>query len=117
MGIFAPIIRRRGSTWYVTVGAFQRRSRVIAKEVLPECRRFYVKTDDIWKSGSWSDPVFYDVLGIDQDVSLFDFGVKLTVALLRRRWKNLPVVGGSSRYCRGRFERRSLQPLCLNLRD
>jgi hypothetical protein len=30
--------------------------------------RFYVWTEDI-REGEWSDPVYYDVLGIDQDVS------------------------------------------------
>jgi hypothetical protein len=32
-------------------------------------RGFYVSTSDIWASNSWSDPVFFDVPGIDQDVS------------------------------------------------
>lgn len=26
-------------------------------------------TDNIWDSSSWSEPTFYDVRGIDQDVS------------------------------------------------
>jgi hypothetical protein len=32
-------------------------------------RGFYVWTDDIWDSSSWSEPIFFDVTGIDQDVS------------------------------------------------
>jgi hypothetical protein len=31
-------------------------------------RSFYVSTSDIWKKGSWSDPIYFDVLGIDPDV-------------------------------------------------
>jgi hypothetical protein len=31
-------------------------------------RGFYVSTSDIWTANSWSDPVFFDVPGIDQDV-------------------------------------------------
>lgn len=32
-------------------------------------RGFCVWTDDIFSKGSWSDPVFFDAPGIDQDVS------------------------------------------------
>lgn len=32
-------------------------------------RGFCVWTDDIFSNGSWSEPVFFDVPGIDQDVS------------------------------------------------
>jgi hypothetical protein len=32
-------------------------------------RGFVVWTDDIFSKGSWSDPVFFDAPGIDQDVS------------------------------------------------
>lgn len=32
-------------------------------------RGFCVWTDDIFSNGSWSDPVFFDAPGIDQDVS------------------------------------------------
>ena len=31
-------------------------------------RGFYVSTTDIWDSSSWSDPTYFDVPGIDQDV-------------------------------------------------
>jgi hypothetical protein len=27
-----------------------------------------VSTSNIWKKGSWSDPIHFDVLGIDPDV-------------------------------------------------
>jgi hypothetical protein len=33
-------------------------------------RGFYVSTDDIFDETKWSEPVFFDMLGIDQDVSL-----------------------------------------------
>jgi hypothetical protein len=34
-----------------------------------EPRGFYVWTDDIEDESSWSEPVYFDQLGIDQDVS------------------------------------------------
>ena len=35
-----------------------------------QARGFYVWTDDIWDQTRWSDPVYYDATGIDQDVGL-----------------------------------------------
>ena len=32
-------------------------------------RGFYVKTDDLWRKDGWSDPIYFDVVGFDQDVS------------------------------------------------
>lgn len=34
-----------------------------------EPRGFYVSTDNIWDDSTWSEPVYFDMLGIDQDVS------------------------------------------------
>jgi hypothetical protein len=44
-------------------------------------RGFCVWTDDIFSKGSWSDPVFFDAPGIDQDVSCEQAGLYI-VALL-----------------------------------
>lgn len=32
-------------------------------------RGFYISTDDIFDEASWSDPIYFDELGLDQDVS------------------------------------------------
>lgn len=32
-------------------------------------RGFYVSTDNIWDESTWSDPIYFDMAGIDQDVS------------------------------------------------
>ena len=32
-------------------------------------RGFYVSTDNIFDDKSWSDPIYFDMIGIDQDVS------------------------------------------------
>lgn len=34
-------------------------------------RGFFVWTDNIWDQTTWSDPVYYDVNGIDQDVRIY----------------------------------------------
>jgi hypothetical protein len=31
-------------------------------------RGFYVWTEDIWDQSRWSDPIYFDATGIDQDV-------------------------------------------------
>jgi hypothetical protein len=36
---------------------------------LNEARGFYVSTDNIFDETTWSDPIYFDSLGIDQDVS------------------------------------------------
>lgn len=33
-------------------------------------RGFHVWTDNVWDSDSWSEPIYHDVSGIDQDVRL-----------------------------------------------
>jgi len=35
-----------------------------------EPRGFYVSTDDIYDDSKWSEPVYFEMLGIDQDVRL-----------------------------------------------
>ncbi|KAL2843362.1 glycosyl hydrolase [Aspergillus pseudoustus] len=70
-GIWAPTIRYREEKngkgrFFVSVGCTQRFRPKEWDIVIP--RGFYVTTVDIWKRGSWSDPVFFDVPGIDQDL-------------------------------------------------
>jgi hypothetical protein len=39
-------------------------------------RGFYVYTDNIWDSNAWSDPVYFDNPGFDQDVSCDTWGLQ-----------------------------------------
>ncbi|GFZ51537.1 hypothetical protein JCM24511_09304 [Saitozyma sp. JCM 24511] len=68
MGVFAPTIRHHKGRFYVTVCAFHRKSRANGMDPMIGPRGFYVSTTDIWDTKSWSDPTYYDVLGIDQDL-------------------------------------------------
>ncbi|RSH95494.1 hypothetical protein EHS25_000586 [Saitozyma podzolica] len=68
MGVFAPTIRFHKGRFYVTVCAFHRKSRANEMDPMIGPRGFYVSTTDIWDTKSWSDPTYYDVLGIDQDL-------------------------------------------------
>ncbi|KAL2811878.1 glycosyl hydrolase [Aspergillus granulosus] len=69
-GVWAPTIRYREEDgkgrFYVSVGCTQRFRPKEWDIVIP--RGFYVTTDDIWVRDSWSDPVYFDVPGIDQDL-------------------------------------------------
>lgn len=47
-------------------------------------RGFYVKTKDIWNSDSWSDPVYFDQPGFDQDLFWDDDG-KVYLATTHRK--------------------------------
>lgn len=66
-GVWAPTLRYHGGTFYVATSNFSRFRPQEGERLYP--RGFYVKTEDIWTSASWSDPVFFDVIGLDQDVS------------------------------------------------
>ncbi|KAL6233334.1 glycosyl hydrolase [Aspergillus navahoensis] len=69
-GVWAPTIRyvqHQGNgkgRFYVSVGCTQRFRPKEWDIVIP--RGFYVTTDNIWAKGSWSDPIYFDVPGIDQ---------------------------------------------------
>ncbi|RDW87084.1 glycoside hydrolase family 43 protein [Aspergillus mulundensis] len=76
-GVWAPTIRyQRGAgdqgkekgkgRFYVSVGCTQRFRPKEWDIVIP--RGFYVSTEDIWARDSWSEPVYFDVPGIDQDL-------------------------------------------------
>jgi beta-xylosidase len=88
-GVFAPSLRYHKERFYVTAAVVDKHSPAAEGEVsrismcrgrshssqpLPGPRGFYVWTDDI-REGEWSDPVYYDVLGIDQDVSATGSGL------------------------------------------
>ncbi|KAK8208400.1 glycosyl hydrolase [Phyllosticta capitalensis] len=71
-GVWAPTIRWHDGVFYVTTACFDRYRPQADDRVWP--RGFYVKTTDIWNSSSWSDPIYFDVAGFDQDLFWDDDG-------------------------------------------
>jgi beta-xylosidase len=67
-GVWAPTLRYHDGWFYMTTCAFDRYRPQSDDRVWP--RGFYVRTRDIWDSSSWSDPVYFDQPGFDQDVSV-----------------------------------------------
>ncbi|KAJ4299801.1 hypothetical protein N0V90_005047 [Kalmusia sp. IMI 367209] len=67
-GSWASTLRYRPSEkrWYLTTGVFQRYRPTSDERIFP--RGFYVWTDDIWDEQRWSDPVYFDNPGFDQDL-------------------------------------------------
>ena len=85
-GIYAPTLRynRFTNRFYVCVAAQLRMRTAVPGDVSPSLqmywrltpsqpgpqpRGFYVWTDDL-ESNNWSEPIYTDCMGIDQDVSL-----------------------------------------------
>ncbi|KAK7510410.1 glycosyl hydrolase [Phyllosticta citriasiana] len=71
-GIWAPTLRWHDGVFYVATACFDRYRPQADDRVWP--RGFYVNTTDIWDSSSWSDPVYFDVAGFDQDLFWDDDG-------------------------------------------
>lgn len=67
-GVWAPTLRYHEGVFYVTAASFSRYRPQEDDRVWPQ--GFYVRTTNIWEDGSWSDPVYFDQVGFDQDVSL-----------------------------------------------
>ena len=67
-GIWAPTIREHGGWFYITAACFDRYRPQEDQRVWP--RGFYVKckAEDVF-GGEWSEPVWFDEVGFDQDVS------------------------------------------------
>lgn len=66
-GIWAATIREHKGVFYVMAACYDRYRPQVDDRVWP--RGFYVKTTDIWAADSWSDPVYFDQAGFDQDVN------------------------------------------------
>jgi beta-xylosidase len=64
--------RPREKRWYLTNGIFQRYRPVADERIFP--RGFYVYTDNIWDDAAWSEPVYFDNPGFDQDLFWDDDG-------------------------------------------
>lgn len=68
-GIYAPTLRHHNGRFYMITTCNHRMSQRAPHETRPGVRGFFVWTDDIFDETKWSEPVFMDLLGIDQDVS------------------------------------------------
>jgi len=71
-GLWAATIRHSNGRFYISVGSMSRFRPAEWDLVIP--RGFYVSTMDIWDSTTWSEPVFFDNLGTDQDLFFDDDG-------------------------------------------
>ncbi|RYP83493.1 hypothetical protein DL770_005383 [Monosporascus sp. CRB-9-2] len=58
--------RPREKRWYLANGLYQRYRPTTDERIFP--RGFYVYTDNIWDENAWSDPVYFDNPGFDQDL-------------------------------------------------
>ncbi|KAG8622890.1 hypothetical protein KVT40_009401 [Elsinoe batatas] len=67
-GAWASTLRYRVNErrWYLTTGVFQRYRPASDERIFP--RGFYVHTDNIYDSTTWSDPIYFDHPGFDQDL-------------------------------------------------
>ncbi|KAJ5150350.1 glycosyl hydrolase [Penicillium canariense] len=65
-GVWAPTLRYHNDVFYLTTSIFDRFRPQQGERTFP--RGFYIKTENIWDSSSWSDPVFFDMVGFDQDL-------------------------------------------------
>lgn len=72
-GVWATTIRYHKGVYYIIAASFQRYRPQQDDRVWPQ--GFYVKTTDIWNETTWSDPIYFDQVGFDQDVS-FDHPLK-----------------------------------------
>ncbi|KAI0109160.1 glycoside hydrolase family 43 protein [Nemania sp. FL0031] len=87
-GSWASTLRYRPQEkrWYLANGVFQRYRPGSDERIFP--RGFYVYTDNIWDDDSWSDPIYFDNPGFDQDLFWDDDGkvyLSTTVRLANRR--------------------------------
>lgn len=72
-GVWACTLRSHDDWYYLTTCVWDRyRPQESHERAWP--RGFYVKTRDIWDSESWTDPVYFDQLGFDQDLFFDDDG-------------------------------------------
>ncbi|KAL2867222.1 glycoside hydrolase family 43 protein [Aspergillus lucknowensis] len=71
-GIWATTLRYHDGVYYILAASFTRYRPQDDDRVWP--RGFYVKTTDIWDEKSWSDPVYFDQVGFDQDLFWDDDG-------------------------------------------
>lgn len=66
-GVWAPTLRYYKGTFYVAAASFARYRPQEDDRVWPQ--GFYVQTTNIWDETSWSDSIYFDQVGFDQDVN------------------------------------------------
>lgn len=72
-GVWACTLRYHDEWFYLTTCSWDRFQPQESHERAWPCG-FYVKTKNIWDSESWTDPVYFDQLGFDQDLFWDDDG-------------------------------------------
>ncbi|KAL4877630.1 glycosyl hydrolase [Aspergillus karnatakaensis] len=72
-GIWAATIRWHAGEFYIFSACVEQFRPQNDERVPPQ--GFYVKTANIWEEWSWSDPVYFDQVGFDQDVFWDDDGI------------------------------------------
>ncbi|CAK7210018.1 hypothetical protein SBRCBS47491_000628 [Sporothrix bragantina] len=65
-GVWAPTLRYHEGIFYLATSSFARFCPQQNMRLFP--RGFCVKTTNIWDDAAWSDPVYFDVAGFDQDL-------------------------------------------------
>ncbi|KAJ5661448.1 uncharacterized protein N7477_009064 [Penicillium maclennaniae] len=71
-GVWATTIRYHQGVFYIVAASFQRYRPQQDDRVWPQ--GFYIRTTNIWDEDSWSDPVYFDQVGFDQDLFWDDDG-------------------------------------------
>ena len=85
-GVWAVTIRHHEGIFYLTTAVFDRYRPQVDDRVWP--RGLYIKTNNIWDSASWSDPVYFDQPGFDQDLFWDDDGVVYLSSTYRKVDRN-----------------------------
>ncbi|KAF7856116.1 hypothetical protein EAF04_010069 [Stromatinia cepivora] len=82
-GVWAPTIREHDGWFYITAACFDRYRPQEDQRIWP--RGFYVKckAEDVF-GGEWSEPVWFDEVGFDQDL-FFDDDGKVYLSTTRRK--------------------------------
>ncbi|KAH6854049.1 glycosyl hydrolase [Chaetomium sp. MPI-CAGE-AT-0009] len=80
--------RPREKRWYLTNGVFQRYRPAADERIFP--RGFYVWTDDIFNDAAWSEPVYFDNPGFDQDLFWDDDTNKVYLSTTVRMGQRTP---------------------------
>ncbi|KAH7253275.1 glycosyl hydrolase [Fusarium solani] len=83
-GLYAPTIRHHDGTFHIvcTNAVFQKETGVVDKH------NFVISTTDIWRS-TWSDPVYFDFVGIDPDLFFEDGTTYITGSATPGPWTRI----------------------------
>ncbi|KAL2126768.1 hypothetical protein VTI74DRAFT_278 [Chaetomium olivicolor] len=89
-GSWASTLRYRPleKRWYLTNGVFHRYRPSVDERIFP--RGFYVWTDDIFDDAAWSEPIYFDNPGFDQDLFWDDDEGKVYLSTTVRMGRRTP---------------------------